>query len=115
MDLIGSEHCDLDIGRRLFIIVSFLVILWYALNYFVNKVKSGEIKIPGFLKHKFPGLEALEQSSSNGPYQMNIIQRKIFPDGSEMLVLDISGRHILLSKTLNHGIKYLTELAHHEK
>lgn len=110
MDLIGAGHYDLDIGRRLFIIISFLVILWYALNYFVNKVKSGEIKIPAFLKQKFPGLEALEQSSLSGPYQLNIIQRKILPDGSELMVLDVNGRHILLSKTLHQGTKYLTDL-----
>lgn len=110
MEAIGSESFDLDLGRRLFIIVCFLIFMWYFLNLMVNKIKSGRWQIPEFLSKSFPGLKQLDIPGSKDLYNINIIQRKSMPDGSEFLVADIDGRHILLSKHIQSGINYITDL-----
>lgn len=110
MEGLGSENLNLDLGRRLVVIVFFLLFMWYTLNYLVTKIKSGQIKIPEFLKSKIPALKNLEQSSLIEPYKLEIIQRKALPDGSELLVLDANGRHLLLSRHFQSGINYIADL-----
>lgn len=110
MEGLGAENLDLNLGRRLFVIVFFLLFLWYVLNYLVTKIKSGQIKIPELLKSKIPALKNLEQDIIAEPYKLEIIQRKILPDGSELQVLDVNGRHVLLSKHMQSGINYITDL-----
>lgn len=110
METIGSESFDLDIGRRIVVIIVFLGLLWFFLNYLVHKVKSGEIKIPEFLTKKLPGLKNLDQSGYSEHYKIKIIQRQVMPDGYELMVMDIDNRHILLSKHINSGVQYITDL-----
>jgi hypothetical protein len=110
MDLVGNNSFDFDLGRRIFIIISFLVALWFGLNLLVSKIKSKQIKIPKFLLDQIPALENIAASGSSDLYQIEIIQRKSLADGSEFLVVDINGRHLLLSKHIQSGINYLTEL-----
>ena len=110
MEAIGSESFDLDLGRRLFIIVCFLLFMWYFLNLLVTKVKSGQWQMPEFLTSKFPSLKQIDIPGSEELYNINVIQRKPMPDGSEFMVLDIDGRHVLVSKHIQSGINYITDL-----
>ncbi len=109
MDWLASNNSnfDLDLGRRLFIIVVFLFVLWFVLNWLVAKIKAGQLQIPSVLKGKFPQLAALE---NNDIYKISIVQRTVLPDSSELLVLDIDERRILVSKTLPLGLRYLIDL-----
>lgn len=109
MDIVGSESFDLDLGRRLFIIVAFLLFLWYFLNLIVTRVQSGQLKLPKFLTKSFPNLKNLE-TTKDDLYDINVVQRKILPDGSEFMVVDIDGRHILVSRHIQSGINYITNL-----
>lgn len=95
----------LDLGRRILIIVIFLSAFWFFLNWLVIKIKSGQLRIPEWLLNKFPTL-----NPNNDPYQISIIQRTVLQDRSELLVLDINGRHVLVSKTLPLGLRYITDL-----
>jgi CRISPR/Cas system CSM-associated protein Csm4 (group 5 of RAMP superfamily) len=110
MELTTSDSFDFDIGRRIFIIISFLVALWYGLNLLVNRIKSKQIKIPKFLLNKIPALENIAISESSDLYQIEIIQRKTLADGSEFLILDVNGRHLLVSKHIQSGINYIADL-----
>ena len=110
MEGLATDTFDLDLGRRVLIIIIFLVGLWYFLNLFATKVKSGQMKMPGFLTNRFPGLKNLDQAAHSELYDMKIIQRQMMPDGYELMVLDINDRHILLSKHVSSGIQYLAEL-----
>ncbi len=110
MEGLGNGNVDLDLGRRFIVIIFFLLFMWYGLNYLVTLIKSGRIKIPEVLKVKIPALKNLEQNSTNDLYQLKIIQRQTMPDGSELMVLDASGRHILLSRHIQSGINYITDL-----
>jgi hypothetical protein len=76
MEGLGSHNLDLDIGRRLLVIIFFLLFLWYALNYLVARIKSGQIKIPELLKAKIPALKNLEQNLAGELYNLEIIQKK---------------------------------------
>ena len=110
MEFAGTEHFDLDLGRRLFIIIVFLLLLWYTTNLLVDKIKSGSWKIPKILLDRVRALQQYAASQTQDHYPMEIIQRKQLPDGSELLVLDIEGRHILLSRHIQSGINYVTDL-----
>jgi hypothetical protein len=110
MDLASTDTFDFDLGRRLFIIVSFLVGMWFGLNLLVSKIKSKQIKIPKFLLAKIPALENIAVSDSDELYKIEIIQRKTLADGSEFLVLDINGRHLLVSKHIQSGINFIAIL-----
>ncbi|MEY3370211.1 MAG: hypothetical protein RLZZ361_881 [Cyanobacteriota bacterium] len=115
MDLATSNSFDFDLGRRIFIIISFLVALWFGLDLLVNKIKSKQIKIPKFLLDKIPALENIATSDSQDPYQIDIVQRKTLADGSEFLVLDVNGRHLLVSKHIQSGINFIAELNREKK
>lgn len=110
MEGLATNTFDLDIGRRALIIIIFLAALWYFLNFFVTKVKSGQFKIPDYLINKFPGLKNIDPSGYSELYKMKIIQRQMMPDGYELMVLEVDERHILLSKHINSGVQYLAEL-----
>lgn len=110
MEDLATNTFDLDIGRRVLIILIFLAAMWYFLNFFVTKIKSGQMKIPDFLINKFPSLKNIDPSGYSELYKMKVIQRQMMPDGYELLVLDLDGRHILMSKHINSGIQYITDL-----
>jgi hypothetical protein len=82
--------------------------MWLCTNFLINKVKSGEWKIPKFLDNFVRIKSAF--SNADKRYKINIVQREILPDGSEILVLAVNDRRILLSRSLNQGIRYLTDL-----
>jgi|GEM_PF-5486199 len=110
MDLASADTFDFDLGRRIFIIVSFLFGMWFGLNLLIAKIKSKQIKIPKFLLAKIPALENIAISDSDELYKIEIIQRKTLADGSEFLVLDVNGRHILVSKHIQSGINFIANL-----
>lgn len=110
MEGLATNTFDLDIGRRVLIIIIFLAALWYFLNFFVSKIKSGQMKIPAFLLDKFPSLKNIDPSGYSELYKMKVIQRQMMPDGYELIVLEVDERHILMSKHINSGVQYLTDL-----
>lgn len=110
MEDVGASAFNLDLGRRILIIIIFLGAFWYILNLFVSKVKAGTLKLPEFLLKQYPALRNLDQSSYSQLYEMKIIQRQMMPDGYELMVLDVNDRHILLSKHISSGVQYLTDL-----
>jgi hypothetical protein len=102
---------SLDIGRRLVIICSFLLALWFILNYIVLKVKSGKWHIPAFLLNKFKFLENIVlQQENKQPHSLDIIQRRVFTDGLELFVIEADGRRILASRTPQGSVSYIAEL-----
>ncbi|MDA0771723.1 MAG: hypothetical protein O3C63_02145 [Cyanobacteria bacterium] len=110
MEIVGSENFDLDLGRRLFVIVCFLLFLWYFLNLLATRIKTGQFKIPEFLNKKFPGLKNIDLGGEDQLYKIKVIQRQIMPDGSEFMVIDVNDRHILVSKHIQSGINYISDL-----
>jgi hypothetical protein len=110
-DLLTNNSVNFDWGRRFFIILAFLAALWLFLNYLVLKIKSKSFKIPTFLTDKFPVLKNIQsQVESQNEHSMKIIQNKILPDGSELMILDIDGRRMLLSRSMSGGLRYLTDI-----
>lgn len=105
-----SNDIGFNLGKRLVIIIFFLLFLWYFLNYLVLKIKSGQLKIPEFFLSKIPTLKALTEQKQLDLYKMEIIQTKLLPDGSELMVLDVDGRHLLLSRHVQSGVNYVTDL-----
>jgi hypothetical protein len=99
---------DFDFTGKVTSVVSFLIFMWLCTNFLINKVKSGEWKIPKFLDN-FVRIKSTF-SNADKRYKINIIQREILPDGSEILILAVDNRRILLSRSLNQGIRYLTDL-----
>jgi hypothetical protein len=110
MEGVGVSSFDLDLGRRVLIMIIFLVGIWYVLNLFVTQIKSGKMKIPQFLLTKFPGLKNIDHSQFTNLYDIKVVQRQVMPDGYEMMVIDINDRHILLSKHIQSGVQYITDL-----
>jgi len=113
MEGFADSSFDLDIGRRVVVIIVFLLVFWYSVNLLASKIKSGQFKLPDFLTKKFPQLNHFNQLSSqlsNDLYHIEVLQRKSFNDGTELLVLDVDGRHILVSKNIHHGMNYIAEL-----
>jgi hypothetical protein len=99
---------DFDFTSKVTSVVTFLIFMWLCTNFLINKVKSGEWKIPKFLDN-FVRIKSVF-SNADKRYKINIVQREILPDGSEILVLAVNDRRILLSRSLNQGIRYLTDL-----
>jgi hypothetical protein len=99
---------DFDFTSKVTSVVSFLIFMWLCTNFLINKVKSGEWKIPKFLDNFVRIKSAF--SNADKRYKINIVQREILPDGSEILVLGVGDRRLLLSRTMNQGIRYLTDL-----
>ena len=99
---------DFDFTSKVTSVVSFLIFMWLCTNFLINKVKSGEWKIPKFLDN-FVRIKSTF-SNADKRYKISVIQREILPDGSEILILAVDNRRILLSRSLNQGIRYLTDL-----
>ena len=99
---------DFDFTGKVTSVVSFLIFMWLCTNFLINKVKSGEWKIPKFLDN-FVRIKSTF-SNADKRYKISVIQREILPDGSEILILAVDNRRILLSRSLNQGIRYLTDL-----
>ena len=99
---------DFDFTGKVTSVVSFLIFMWLCTNFLINKVKSGEWKIPKFLDN-FVRIKSTF-SNADKRYKVSVIQREILPDGSEILILAVDNRRILLSRSLNQGIRYLTDL-----
>jgi hypothetical protein len=110
MEGVGVSSFDLDLGRRVLIMIIFLVGMWYVLNLIVSQIKSGKMKIPPFLLNKFPALRNIDHSQYTNSYDIKIIQRQVMTDGYEMIVIEINERHILLSKHIQSGVQYITDL-----
>lgn len=108
LEEIGSAAPDLQIGKRLLIATVFLIILWLGLKYLADKIKAGEFPLPKFLT-RFGKVEKIN-SPLHPQFNLEPIQQKIFPDGSELFVIENNGRYLLLSKTVQSGIQYLCEL-----
>ena len=106
MENIGSQTLDLEIGKRLIIIITFLSILWFVLNYMANKIKAGEFKLPDFLQSKLKGGNV----SNTDTHKIELIQKKYLTDGCEMLVVDVDGSHVLLARNINGSITYIKDL-----
>ena len=108
---VGSKSFDLDLGNRLIIISIFLIVLWVGMNFITGKIKAGK-----FDPSKLTSLEGIKNIfSKKNPepgdkYNINVLQNKIFADGAELMVLDINGRDILIAKTMQGGIQYITDL-----
>ena len=99
---------DFDFTGKVTSVVSFLIFMWLCTNFLINKVKSGEWKIPKFLDN-FVRIKSTF-SNADKRYKISVIQREILPDGSEIMILAVDNRRILLSRSLNQGIRYLTDL-----
>lgn len=106
-----NEPMDFDWGRRFFIILAFLGGLWLFLNFIVLKIKSGGFKIPKFLTDKISFLNSIQnQVDSQQEHDIRIVQNKVLPDGSELMILDIDGRRMLMSRSVAGGLRYLTDI-----
>ena len=106
MEDIGTQALDLEIGKRLVIIVVFLSVLWFLLNYLATKIKAGELQLQNFLKSKLYGANA----SSKDAHKIELVQKKYLADGCEMLVVDVDGEHVLLARNINGSIAYVKDL-----
>ncbi len=106
----GSE-ANLGLAWRLIVIVVFLLLMWLGLKSFATRVKQGQIHLPQFLSQGNKFFSKYCSSGSQHKFQLEPIQKQVFPDGSELWVLENQGRYILLSKTLQSGIRYLCDLA----
>jgi hypothetical protein len=110
MEGVGVSSFDLDLGRRVLIIIIFLAGMWYVLNLFVTQIKSGKMRIPKFLLSRFPGLKNIDHSQYSELYQIKVVQKQVMPDGYEMIVIEVNDRHLLLSKHIQSGVQYITDL-----
>ena len=99
---------DFDFNSKLASVVSFLIFLWLITNYLINKIKSGEWKIPKQLE-KFLSVKSAF-SSADKHYKIGVVQREVLNDGTEFIVLGVNEKRLLLSRTINHGVKFLTDL-----
>ncbi len=113
---VDSNHDDLGLGWRLMVITVFLSLMWFGLKSFAERIKTGKIEVPKFLQKSnklFSGLaswNSKDKLSAHPKFNLEPIQRQIFPDGSELWVIENEGRYLLLSKTLQSGIRYLSDL-----
>jgi hypothetical protein len=104
---IGTQGLNLEIGKRFIIIIVFLSILWFALNYLALKIKSGDLKLPDFLSNKLYGGSGVQAKDL---HHIELVQKKYLADGCEMIVVDVDGSHVLLARGLNGSITYIKEL-----
>lgn len=105
MEDLGTHN--LEIGKRLVIILVFLSLMWFGLNYLVMKMKSGDLSLPDFLKNKLKGVDNLDLKDA---HRIELVQKKYIADGTELMVLDIDGSHVLLARTVNGSICYIKDL-----
>lgn len=97
-----------DFNTKFATVISFLLFLWLLTNFVINKIRSGQWKIPAFLENFLHIKNAFNVADK--PYRFSILQREILNDGNEILIASVGRRVVLLSKNLHHGIRYLTEL-----
>ena len=105
MEDIASQSMNLEIVKRLVIIITFLSLLWFGLNYLATKIKSGDISLPEFLRSKMIGSQ-----DGNPAHHIEVIQRKHLVDGTEMLVVNVDGKDLLLVRNVNGSISFVKEL-----
>lgn len=99
---------DFDFNSKLATVISFLIFLWLLTNFVINKVKSGSWKVPKFMDDFVRIKNAF--SSADKCYKISVIQREVLHDGSEILVLGVGDRRLLLSRSVHQGVRYLTDL-----
>lgn len=105
----SSTPVGYDLGSKLVIIVVFLAILFFLSRFIIARAKSQKIALPKFLS-KYPIFKDISPEEEKPLYEMKIIHREQFSEGTELMVLDINDRHILLSKNIHGGIVYITDL-----
>lgn len=98
---------DIDFGSKLTTILSFLFIFWVLSNFLINKFKSGEWRVPKFLENY---LSIKNNFIADKPHDIKIVQREILHDGSELLVVSIDERKLLLSKTMQNGLNFVIDI-----
>lgn len=106
MEEIGTQTLNLEIGKRLVIILVFLSVFWFVLNYIANKIKSGDMKLPDFLSNKLYG----SKQQSKEIHHIELVQKKYLTDGCEMIVVDVDGSHVLMARSINGSITYIKDL-----
>ncbi len=108
----GSGRSDLGIGWRLAVITMFLLAMWYGLKTLAERIKTGKLEMPKFSSkgNKLFASWGRPAESKHPKFNLEPVQRQIFPDGSELWVLENQGRYILLSKTLQSGIRFICDL-----
>jgi len=107
---------DLGIGWRLMVITVFLALMWFGLKNLAERIKTGKLEVPAFLQKGnkfFAGLGgwSKEAEAKHPKFNLEPVQRQVFPDGSELWVIENNGRYMLLSKTLQSGIRYVADLS----
>ncbi len=110
-----KSNQDLGIGWRMMVITAFLALMWFGLKTFAERIKTGKLQVPGFLQGGnkfFSGLGAWkkEAEAKHPKFNLEPVQRQVFPDGSELWVIENNGRYILLYKTLQAGIRFICDL-----
>lgn len=101
---------EINIASKFVTIIVFLLV-FAALAYgFLYFVKSGKMLLPQFLQNKNFLIKGSDHKKNINPYSMNLLERKSFDDGSELWVVELNGRHMLLGKTVSTGFTYLTDL-----
>lgn len=105
-----SSVDDLNLIPRIIVMIVFLVGFAYASSFFVKLVKSGKIKLPSsFYNHNHASpIQGLQ--NSNGNYQINLIDKNVMPDGSELWVVEMNGQTMLLGKAINGNLSFLKNL-----
>ena len=98
---------NIDFGNKLATILSFLFLFWVFSNFLINKFKSGEWKIPKFLENY---LSIKKNFVADKPYDIKVVQREVLHDGSELLVVGVNERRVLLSKSMQNGLNFLTDI-----
>lgn len=106
MEDLASQSFNLGIGKRLLIIVVFLTLLWFLLDFVAKKIKAGEFKISDSLMKKFTG----SLPNSKEIHKIEFVQKKYLSEGCELLVINVDGRDLLLAKGLNGSISFIKEL-----
>lgn len=105
----SSTNSSYDIGSKIAIIIVFLAILFLISRFIIARARSQKIKLPKFLSNN-PIFKDISQEKEEAAYKMTIVHREQFSEGNELMVLDVNGRHLLLSKNIHGGIMYLTDL-----
>ena len=108
----GSGRSDLGIAWRLTVITLFLAGMWFGLKTLAERIKTGKLEVPKFLSqgNKLFASWGRPSESKHPKFNLEPVQRQVFPDGSELWVMENQGRYMLLSKTLQAGIRFICNL-----
>ncbi|NQY78816.1 MAG: hypothetical protein HRT47_00715 [Candidatus Caenarcaniphilales bacterium] len=98
---------DIDFGNKLTTILSFLFLFWILSNFLINKFKSGEWRVPKFLENY---LSIKKNFGADKPHDIKVVQREVLHDGSELLIVSVDERKLLLSKTMQNGLNFVTDI-----